>query len=340
MENWTFEFKELPLKVDWKISRNSSSSKTNLFIHYKGQHKEQYKEQHREFLGEAAPNIRYQETPEGLIQEVELFKQLINPSPTIEFAYQIIFQNDFSNCFRFAISSIYHRHKASQNSQTLSEYFNLPVPHHVKTSHSLPILKMNEVRDYFNQHHLEQFHTLKLKIKDHSHIEQLLELNRIFNGRVIIDANEGFDNFTDWTQFLDLIKNVQNIELIEQPFPAKNIDLYKMAYPNSPYPIFLDESITHQVAFDDLMQYCHGVNIKLMKAGDPIIAIKQLQMAKALGLKTMIGCMIESSFSIEIAYYLTYLCDYIDLDGFLFLKDDPGLRFNMDKDILIPTNKL
>jgi L-alanine-DL-glutamate epimerase-like enolase superfamily enzyme len=48
-----------------------------------------------------------------------------------------------------------------------------------------------------------------------------------------------------------------------------------------------------------------------------------IQVARALGLKTMLGCMISSSVSITAAAHLSPLVDYADLDGNLLIANDP-----------------
>ncbi len=48
-----------------------------------------------------------------------------------------------------------------------------------------------------------------------------------------------------------------------------------------------------------------------------------IQIAKALGLKTMLGCMVSSSVSTTAAAHLSPLVDYADLDGNLLVANDP-----------------
>jgi L-alanine-DL-glutamate epimerase-like enolase superfamily enzyme len=48
-----------------------------------------------------------------------------------------------------------------------------------------------------------------------------------------------------------------------------------------------------------------------------------IQIAKALGMKTMLGCMISSSVSVTAAAHLSPLVDYTDLDGNLLIENDP-----------------
>lgn len=45
--------------------------------------------------------------------------------------------------------------------------------------------------------------------------------------------------------------------------------------------------------------------------------------AKALGMKTMLGCMVSSSCTVTAAAHLSPLVDYADLDGNLLIANDP-----------------
>ena len=48
-----------------------------------------------------------------------------------------------------------------------------------------------------------------------------------------------------------------------------------------------------------------------------------IQIARALGFKTMLGCMVSSSCSVTAAAHLSPLVDYADLDGNLLVANDP-----------------
>ena len=79
-----------------------------------------------------------------------------------------------------------------------------------------------------------------------------------------------------------------------------------------------------------------GVNIKLDKAGGIRNAYKMLQIAKGLGMKTMLGCMVSSSCTVTAAAHLSPLVDYADLDGNLLIANDPyhGLTVKEGKIVL------
>ena len=75
------------------------------------------------------------------------------------------------------------------------------------------------------------------------------------------------------------------------------------------------------------MKHCagcfHGVNVKLVKTGGISGGFAALKAARAAGLKTMIGCMIETSVLISAAAHLAELCDYLDVDGNILTTNDP-----------------
>jgi L-alanine-DL-glutamate epimerase-like enolase superfamily enzyme len=79
-----------------------------------------------------------------------------------------------------------------------------------------------------------------------------------------------------------------------------------------------------------------GVNVKLDKAGGVLEAWRMIQIAKALGMKTMLGCMVSSSCTVTAAAHLSPLVDYADLDGNLLIANDPfiGVQVRQGKLIL------
>jgi L-alanine-DL-glutamate epimerase-like enolase superfamily enzyme len=91
----------------------------------------------------------------------------------------------------------------------------------------------------------------------------------------------------------------------------------------SPLPLFADEAC-HTVRDVARCAECfHGVNVKLVKTGGVSMAYETLQAARKAGLRTMIGCMIETSVLISAAAHLAELADFLDLDGNLLITNDP-----------------
>jgi L-alanine-DL-glutamate epimerase-like enolase superfamily enzyme len=125
------------------------------------------------------------------------------------------------------------------------------------------------------------------------------------------------------------------VEFIEQPMPASapRADWIWLKE-RSPIPIMADESY-HTAEDVSFCQECfHAVNVKLMKAGGITPAFEALQAARKNGLKSMLGCMIETSVLISAAAHLAELTDFLDLDGNLLITNDPFLGVACDRGFL------
>jgi L-alanine-DL-glutamate epimerase-like enolase superfamily enzyme len=81
-------------------------------------------------------------------------------------------------------------------------------------------------------------------------------------------------------------------------------------------------------------EWFHGVNVKLVKTGGISEGFSALQVARKAGLKTMIGCMIETSILISAAAHLAELCDFLDVDGNILCTNDPYVGVTSEKGIL------
>lgn len=333
LANWKFYFIQLNLKETWSISRNSSQHKDNLIIEFQLNGKK--------FLGEAAPNVRYGESKEKLEKEIEQFKIIVSQSDyciSDANATKELFENlkSFSNAFQFAITTILHQVMAESEGKSFFEYLETSESSDIPTSFSIPILNSEiEIKNYIEKYEVKTFQSVKIKIKNHEDLNKIAFIAQNVSGKLRIDANEGIRSMQEWKQFTNGLQSInQQIEFIEQPFPEDHFDLYRKAKPDSPYPIILDESIKDQTIQHDIVELCHGINVKLMKSADLKVAISQLQMAKKLGLKTMIGCMIESSIGIFFALHLASLCDYHDLDGHLLISNEPFGKLNLKNGLL------
>jgi len=112
------------------------------------------------------------------------------------------------------------------------------------------------------------------------------------------------------------------VEFVEQPMPAEMLEETCWLRKRVNLPIIADESCLNAAAVPHLMNAFDGVNVKLDKCGGIQEALRTIQIAKALGMKTMLGCMISSSVSVTAAAHLSPLVDYADLDGNLLISND------------------
>ena len=117
-----------------------------------------------------------------------------------------------------------------------------------------------------------------------------------------------------------------HIQFVEQPMPAATpVKDWVWLKQRSPLPIFGDESYHLAKDIAEAAECFHGVNVKLVKTGGISGGFEALQAARKAGLKTMIGCMIETSILISAAAHLAELCDYLDVDGNILITNDPYL---------------
>ncbi len=166
---------------------------------------------------------------------------------------------------------------------------------------------------------------LKLKIGAPGDRENLAALRQIDPKRTVrVDANEAWTSKEEALRNLEWLARDPHIEFVEQPMPAgtPERDLAWLKS-RSPLPLFGDESCQNARDVSDCAGCFHGVNVKLIKTGGITGAYDTLRAARAAGLKTMIGCMIETSALISAAAHLAELADYLDLDGNLLVANDP-----------------
>jgi L-alanine-DL-glutamate epimerase-like enolase superfamily enzyme len=153
----------------------------------------------------------------------------------------------------------------------------------------------------------------------------------VFGGPIRVDANTGWspDEATDLLPELERL----GVELIEQPFPAHRLDQLRALQARSPLPLVADESAVTIDDLDGLVGVVAGVNVKLAKCGGIGPARRMLERAHALGFRTFLGCMEETSVGIAASAVVAPLADWVDLDGCLLLADDPviGLELGTDK---------
>jgi L-Ala-D/L-Glu epimerase len=304
----------LDLKVNWKLSRNQTTFKENFIVHLRVNGKQ--------FRSEIAPNIRYGETPASIQEQFEAWLALADLA-RIQDEKSLTDELDklpLLHALRFGLESTFLAWLAASEGQALFTYLKLPTPHHLMTSFSMPIIPVGEIQDYLRP--LGRFKSLKIKVSADSAVDMLSEITKYTQASLRVDANEGWSDLDAFKRFEETLKG-KNIELIEQPFPASMQGAYRELRKTTSYILLADESIEDVGNFPELKKQFHAVNIKLMKTGSLLKARDFLVEAKTHGLRSMIGCMIESTIGISYGMLFGGLVDYVDLDGFLLIKDEP-----------------
>jgi L-alanine-DL-glutamate epimerase-like enolase superfamily enzyme len=136
-----------------------------------------------------------------------------------------------------------------------------------------------------------------------------------------VDANCGWNS----GNVLERCRQMKRfeVELIEQPTAAGDHEGLSAVREAGIGPLFADESCVDLADVAACAGVFDGINIKLSKCGGIRRALEMIHAARALGLKVMLGCMVETSVGIAAAAQLAPLVDCIDLDGHLLLADDP-----------------
>ncbi|MDJ0837216.1 MAG: dipeptide epimerase [Acidobacteriota bacterium] len=166
------------------------------------------------------------------------------------------------------------------------------------------------------------FRVLKIKLGSGDDQAIIRAIRTVTDVPVRVDANEGWtDRETALREIEQLAK--QGIELVEQPMPAAQVEDMIWLKARSPLPLIADEAFTAVGDLITIGEAYHGVNLKLMKCGGTLIARDAIAMARSLGLKIMLGCMVESALGIAAAAHLGPLADFPDLDGNLLISNDP-----------------
>ena len=105
---------------------------------------------------------------------------------------------------------------------------------------------------------------------------------------------------------------------------------------DSRLPIFADESCAGPEDVARLPGRFSGFNIKLVKCGGITPGLAMLREGKRLGLKIMVGCMLESSLLISAGAVVAQDAEYADLDGSWLLRDDPFEGLSLEQGRIRP----
>ncbi len=166
-----------------------------------------------------------------------------------------------------------------------------------------------------------QFNILKVKLGGTDDKRMIETIRSVTALPLAVDANQGWK---DKHLALDMILwlKEKGIVMIEQPMPKYNLDPIAWLTEESPLPIFADESVQRLRDVERMKGVFSGINIKLMKCTGMREAWQMRNLAQALGMKVMIGCMTETSCAISAAAQLAPGLDFADLDGALLIQND------------------
>jgi L-alanine-DL-glutamate epimerase-like enolase superfamily enzyme len=320
--------KRLVLRHTWTISRNSSDFKENVFVRVE-----------RDGVvgwGEAAPNVRYGESAELTVAAIEKARPVIEGGDWLHYVdlrgqWERAMPDQSCACAALDIAVL--DWVGNRLNVPLYRLWGLDASKTPVTTFSIGIDTPEIIKQKVAE--AKDFPVLKIKVGRDNDTEILAAVREATDKPLRVDANEGWH---DKQQALDKIHWLQGlgVELIEQPLPAAMIEETAWLRERADIPIIADEAVKRASDIPRLAGAYDGINIKLMKAGGIQEAIRMIHVARALGLKVMLGCMIESSVAVSAAAHIGPLVDYADLDGNLLISNDPfvGVAVNEGKLVL------
>ena len=287
-------------------------------------------------IGEAAPARTYEETPDGVLAFcAKVNARRLSFADVAGSSAYVAGLDPHNMAAKCAFNIALVDGAARRAGKPIYDHLGLGFrEHHHVTSFSIGI----DTPDVIRAKVLEaaRYPVLKLKVGDANEVANLAALREVAPTKPVrVDANEGWKTKEQALERAEWLARDGNIQFIEQPMPrttpAKDMIWLKE---RSPLELVADESYHNENDIPFCAECFHGVNVKLVKTGGISVAHSALQAARRVGLKTMIGCMIESSVLITAAAHLAELTDYLDIDGNLLITNDPYLGVTAEKGLL------
>ena len=319
MELFLREF-NLKLKHTFTISRESIDFQPSLIVELKNDGFSGF--------GEATSNPYYKTTVAIMMQDLQKIRGLIEttkdetPDDFYAKIYPYLKHDMFALC---ALDMAYNDLYARQKGKKLYDLWKHDIGNNPLTDYTIGIASIEKMVAKMQE---LPWPIYKIKLGTKEDIAIVKELRKHTNAIFRIDANCGWTAEETINNAIELKK--LGVEFLEQPLKADDWDGHKEVYKNSVLPIIADESCIIEKDVAKCLYHFHGVNIKLVKCGGLTPARRMIQEAKKLGLKTMVGCMTESTVGISAIAQLLPQLDYVDMDGALLLAEDIATGVTID----------
>jgi L-alanine-DL-glutamate epimerase-like enolase superfamily enzyme len=201
----------------------------------------------------------------------------------------------------------------------LYEYLNINNKEDIYTSFTIGISDEENLKQKISV--ASQYKYFKIKLGTENDKRIIEQVRSLVDKPLFVDVNQGWNDEYFALDMINWLKE-QNVVLVEQPLPKKKIKESKWLNERSPLPIIADESVQTLQNLDFIQDVYSGINIKLMKCGGIRQAYRMILKSRELNLKVMLGCMTETSCAITAASHLSFLADWVDLDGAELITND------------------
>lgn len=270
------------------------------------------------------------ETPESMTKQLE---DIIFDEITHEQANEFLPRGGAKN----AIDCAFWDLKCKQAEKSIFEMLNMnnlkPLYTVATVGIDTPEIMAKRAADY------AKYKNLKIKLSDDAPIERLEAIRAARpDATLITDVNQGW-TFEELKEYIPHCKRL-GLAMIEQPL-ARGADEELEGF-KSEVPLGADESCLDSSEYEQNARRYDVINIKLDKCGGLTDALKIIELAQRDGKGLMIGNMTGSSLSMAPSFVVGQFCEYIDLDGPLFLKEDieNGLDYADGGIVSTPTKEL
>lgn len=314
---------DLPLVHPFKIARGEETVTRSVVVRVR------YGE--LEGIGEATPIERYGESPESVMHYFNT-NALASNDP---YELETLLHDGVPAAARAGLDLALHDLIGKDLGRPLYALLGLDPSRTPVTSFTIGIAdpettlrKVAEVGDH---------PILKVKLGIGSADEQIGTIALIrkhYRGLVRIDANEGWNVETA----IEILRELErfDIEFCEQPIPAGDPHGLRAIRERVSIPIVTDEDSLVAADLPALYGCVDGINVKLAKTGGIRGALAMIHTARALGMKVMLGCMVESAIAATAAAHISPLVDWADIDGPFLTAKDPfyGVAYRDGKLVL------
>jgi len=306
----------LDLKTTFRVAHGAFDQRFNVLVYLD------------DGVGEAAAVPYYGETQEGIIAYLKSMPDL--GDDPFDMDSVLARRPAGSRAARSAIDEALYDLWGKKLGQPLYKLFGLNPNNLPLTSFTIG---MDEPDVMAEQAKDSKYPIIKVKLGSDQDEVIVSSIRKATNARLRADANAGWSR----EEALHIIPRLveYDLEFIEQPLAVEDMEGYfwlkeKLRARKINIPIFADETAktSHDVA--KLAGAIDGVVVKTMKSEGIREALRMIHTARAHDMQIMLSCMIESSVGATAAAHLAPLCDYVDLDGPLLIKNDPyrGLKYD------------
>ncbi|MBV9647193.1 MAG: dipeptide epimerase [Candidatus Eremiobacteraeota bacterium] len=274
-----------------------------------------------EGLGETAPSARYDESVAS-VRAYFATHPLASDDP---FAHETLLRN-IPPAARCGLDVALHDLIGKLLNRPLWQLLGLDPKGTPTTSFTIGLASIEETVEKLAE--IGSHPIIKVKLGAGDDVERIATIRERYAGTIRVDANEAWLPEQAVATLCELERF--DIEFCEQPIPAGTPEALRWIRERVGVPLVTDEDSQTAEDLPALAGCVDGVNVKLVKCGGVRAALAMIHTARALGLKIMLGCMVESAILATAAAQLSPLVDWADIDGPFLTAHDPFTGVSYD----------